>query len=116
MFSLPKNSKIVKGKTFGTKNNLVLKDLECKYAHSYINLLQSSRTFGDHNDTMNVNFWQGDGVTKWVINGKDEYLLHPGDLIQIPKGINHNVVPLTPRFGVSFSVHDHIESNNENNR
>ena len=24
MFSLPKNSKIVKGKTFGTKNNLVL--------------------------------------------------------------------------------------------
>ena len=98
------------------KVRLVLKDLECKFAHSYINLLQSSRTFGDHNDTMNVNFWQGEGITKWGINGKDEYLLHPGDLIQVPKGINHNVIPLTPRFGISFSVHDHIESNNEDNR
>jgi len=98
------------------KVKLVLKDLECKCAHSYINVLQSSRTFGDHNDTMNVCFWQGEGITKWVINGKDEYLLYPGDLIKVPKGINHNVVPLTPRFGISFSEHDHIESKNENNR
>tara|TARA_B100000085_G_scaffold273908_1_gene289920 strand:+ start:121 stop:570 length:450 start_codon:yes stop_codon:yes gene_type:complete len=98
------------------KVRIVLKDLECKYAHSYINVLQSSRTFGEHNDTMDVNFWQGEGITKWIINGDKEYLLYPGDLIMVPKGIDHNVKPLTPRFGISFSVYDHIESNNENNR
>ena len=85
------------------KVRLVAKELGCMFAHSYINFLKSSRTFGDHNDTMTVRFWQGEGMTKWLVNGNEEYILNPGDLIIIPKGVYHNVKPLTPRFGISMS-------------
>jgi len=85
------------------KVRLVCEDLDCKVAHSYINVLQSSRTFGSHKDTMDVKFWQGEGMTKWIVGGDKEYTLFPGDLIIIPKGVYHNVIPLTPRFGISMS-------------
>ena len=81
----------------------VMKDLECNTAHCYVNFLQSGGTYGNHKDTMIVKFWQGHGLTKWVIENKDEYILHPGDLITIPIGVHHNIIPLTPRFGISMA-------------
>ena len=81
----------------------VLKDLKCSIAHLYFNISTKAETFGKHKDTMDVYFWQCQGVTKWIIEDKDEVILNPGDLIYIPKGINHNVIPLSPRLGVSMS-------------
>lgn len=81
----------------------VLKDLKCSIAHLYFNISTKAETFGKHKDTMDVYFWQCQGVTKWIIEDKDEVILNPGDLIYIPRGINHNVIPLSPRLGVSMS-------------
>lgn len=81
----------------------VLKNLNLKIAHLYINILQNSPTFGEHKDVVDVWFWQAKGSTVWVIENKEEYLLEEGDLIYIPKGILHNVIPLGPRAGISMS-------------
>jgi len=80
----------------------VLKDLNCNIAHLYFNITTKAKTFGRHNDTMDVYFWQCQGVTKWILDN-DEVILNPGDLIYIPKGVYHTVVPLSPRLGVSMS-------------
>ena len=80
----------------------VLKDLNCNIAHLYFNISTKAETFGKHKDTMNVYFWQCQGVSKWIVEN-DEVILNPGDLIYIPKGVYHNVIPLTPRLGVSMS-------------
>ena len=80
----------------------VLKDLNCNIAHLYFNITTKAETFGEHQDTMDVFFWQCQGVTKWTVE-KDEVILNPGDLIYIPKGVRHNVTPLSPRLGVSMS-------------
>jgi mannose-6-phosphate isomerase-like protein (cupin superfamily) len=81
----------------------VLKDLKCSIAHLYFNISIKAETFGKHKDTMDVYFWQCQGVTKWIIEDKDEVILNPGDLIYIPKEIYHSVIPLSPRLGISMS-------------
>jgi len=80
----------------------ILKDLKCNYAHLYFGVMSKAKTFGAHKDTTDVWFWQCQGKTKWTIN-KKEYILKPGDLIFVPKGIIHNVVSLTPRAGISMA-------------
>tara|TARA_Y100000389_G_C17409504_1_gene490055 strand:+ start:429 stop:842 length:414 start_codon:yes stop_codon:yes gene_type:complete len=81
----------------------ILKDLNCNIAHLYFNITTKAETFGKHKDVMDVYFWQCQGATKWIIEDKDEVILNPGDLIFIPKGVHHNVIPLSPRLGVSMS-------------
>ena len=85
------------------KVNKVLKELELDYAHLYFNITTKAKTFGEHQDNMDVWFWQCQGVTKWIINGTDEYILNPSDLIYVPAETKHNVIPMTPRLGVSMS-------------
>ena len=84
------------------KIKVVLEKLKLREAHSYINIVNSP-TFGEHRDNMDVWFWQVKGSTKWIIENKEEYLLKEGDLIYIPRGILHNVIPLGPRVGISMS-------------
>ena len=81
----------------------VLKKLNLKISHLYISILQNASAFGEHKDKMDTWFWQVKGSTKWVIENKEEYLLEEGDLIHVPKGILHNVIPLSPRAGISMS-------------
>ena len=76
--------------------------LNIKNAHLYISLTNVCKNFGPHTDTMDVWYWQAKGKTKWQILGK-EYILNSGDLIYVPKDIEHNVLTLTPRAGVSMS-------------
>ena len=76
--------------------------VNCKFAHLYLSLTEVDQTFGPHKDPTDVWFWQGIGKTKWSALNK-EYILEPGDLIYIPKGIEHNVTALTPRVGVSMA-------------
>jgi mannose-6-phosphate isomerase-like protein (cupin superfamily) len=83
---------------------LILDKLNLKEAHSYINILYNSPTFGEHKDTMDVWFWQVKGKTKWIIENQNEYTLNEGDLIYVPKGTLHNVIPLGPRVGISMSL------------
>lgn len=76
-------------------------------AHAYISLSAKSDTLGKHVDQSYVWFWQCIGKTDWEIFENDKvyhYELSPGDFIYIPKGIFHNVKPLSPRVGISFGV------------
>lgn len=81
----------------------VLEENNFNVAHLYFNIITSASTFGKHNDTMDVWFWQCEGVTKWIINNKESIILNPGDLIYVPAKVDHEVVPLSPRVGISMS-------------
>jgi len=85
------------------KVNIIINDLGCNIAHLYFNITTKAKTFGKHKDSMDVYFWQCQGVTKWIIEDNNEVTLNPGDLIFIPKGVYHTVIPLSPRLGVSMS-------------
>jgi ribosomal protein L16 Arg81 hydroxylase len=81
-------------------------DAKCS-AHCYISLLESSATFGRHNDNADVFFWQVQGSTHWTVEqGTEvyEYELAVNDLIYIPRFMIHAVVPLTPRAGISIGI------------
>lgn len=80
----------------------VLKDLECNYAHLYFNISTKAETFGKHKDTIDVYYWQCQGVTEWTVEDKT-VILNPGDLIYVPSGMYHSVLPLSPRLGISMS-------------
>lgn len=82
----------------------VLNDLNLTEAHLYMNITLHGGTFGRHNDNIDVFFWQVQGKTKWVFDDGTEYLLEPGDLIFVPEGVYHNVIPLGPRIGISMSL------------
>jgi len=81
----------------------VLNDLECKIAHLYIGIVAENPGFGNHRDDVDVWFWQNKGVTRWNVNNGDNYILNEGDLIYIPKGVDHNVSSIVARFGISMS-------------
>ena len=81
----------------------VLKDLKLIEAHLYLNITTHGKTFGKHTDVDDVYFWQVKGQTEWIIKD-NKYLLDIGDLIIVPKFIEHNVIPLTPRAGISMSL------------
>lgn len=80
-----------------------MKALDAIDAHCYFNISTKADTFGWHRDKVDVYYWQCIGRVKIFIED-EEFLLEPGDLIKIPKFKNHNVVPLTPRLGISMSV------------
>jgi mannose-6-phosphate isomerase-like protein (cupin superfamily) len=71
-------------------------------AHCYFNISTRGKTFGWHTDTVNVYYWQCIGQVKILVEDK-EFFLEPGDMVKIPKGAKHNVIPLTPRLGISIS-------------
>ena len=81
----------------------VLNQLNLNTAHLYMNISSVSPTFGNHTDGIDVYYWQVKGKSKWVIQDKQEYILDIGDLIIIPEGIEHCVIPLGPRAGISMS-------------
>jgi hypothetical protein len=92
-------------------NNLVyeirqLTDRTCS-AHCYISLLETSGTFGRHFDNAEVFFWQVQGSTQWLVEQDSticEYILLPNDIIYIPRLMVHEVIPLTPRAGISIGI------------
>jgi len=81
----------------------ILKDLKLNIAHLYFNITLNGKNFGKHADDVKVYFWQVKGQCEWIIEDK-KYLLDVGDLIIIPKLIEHEVIPLTPRAGISMSL------------
>lgn len=86
----------------------MLEDLACRHAHIYVNLVANDRDFGRHADGMDVWVWQCIGVSHWFVeergeNDVDKYILEPGDMIYVPRGIPHIAIPQTPRASVTFS-------------
>lgn len=81
----------------------IMKDLKVNTAHLYINIATSIKGLGKHKDNVDVYFLQCQGTTKWVIEEKEIYILNMGDLLFIPKNVYHEVIPLTPRAGISMS-------------
>jgi mannose-6-phosphate isomerase-like protein (cupin superfamily) len=82
-------------------------------AHIYISLSKESKTFGKHKDESDVWYWQCIGSTQWEIfqfNKTISYILEPGDIIYVPKGIFHDVTPLSSRVGISFGL-DYLNKN-----
>jgi mannose-6-phosphate isomerase-like protein (cupin superfamily) len=74
----------------------VYEELKAKSAHLYINIHCKSKTFGEHQDEVDVAFWQIKGISRWIIN-KQEYIVNEGDLIKVSKGIPHSVYPLNSK-------------------
>ena len=72
----------------------------------YMSLSRMSTTFGKHNDTTDVWFWQCIGKTSWTVWDPDPitYILRPGDIIYTPVGMFHEPKPLTPRVGMSIGI------------
>ena len=72
----------------------------------YLSMSSKSQGFGKHNDTTDVWFWQFIGQTTWTVYDTEEviYTLSPGDMIYVPKGMYHDVKPLSPRAGLSFGI------------
>lgn len=77
-------------------------------AHCYISLSKESSTFGRHQDIFtDVLFWQIIGKTQWLVEDGEttfEYTLDKNNLIYIPRGMYHTVIPLTARAGISFGL------------
>jgi ribosomal protein L16 Arg81 hydroxylase len=91
----------VDGHTIGSAR-VVLETLGLTVAHVYVSTEKGNHGFGKHNDPDDVYFWQCQGSTKWVTDYGD-YTLEPGDLIYVPATVNHEVISLTPRAGLSMS-------------
>tara|TARA_R100001244_G_scaffold6665_2_gene8766 strand:+ start:697 stop:1110 length:414 start_codon:yes stop_codon:yes gene_type:complete len=79
----------------------IMVDLKCRVAHLYFNI-GLGPTFGKHKDNVDVYFWQCQGIAHWLIDG-EKIILEPGDLLIIKKGVYHEVIPKTPRAGISMS-------------
>ena len=76
------------------------------HTQCYLSLSSKSTTFGKHNDTTDVWFWQCIGQTKWTVWDPDPitYILNPGDIIYVPVGMYHDPQPVTPRAGMSIGI------------
>jgi hypothetical protein len=64
-----------------------------------------------HSDPQDRFFIQGDGKSLWKVfddNSKlvKEYVLSPGDMAYIPRGVIHSVESLCPRYAVSIAFGD----------
>jgi ribosomal protein L16 Arg81 hydroxylase len=76
-------------------------------AHVYIALTRLSQSFGRHKDNADVFFWQIIGSTRWKLfndAGVKEHTLNVGDVLYVPRYMEHEVTSLGPRVGISFGL------------
>lgn len=76
-------------------------------AHVYIGLTKFSESFGKHKDNSDVWSWQVIGATRWKVfaqGGVMEYTLNAGDVLYVPRNMEHEVTSLCPRVGISFGL------------
>lgn len=62
-----------------------------------------------HSDPVDGFYIQCEGQTIWRAfyqDGSEEYLVNPGDMLYIPKGINHSVESMNVRAAISVSFFD----------
>ena len=71
--------------------------------HVYVSLFANAENFGKHRDYENVLLVQAIGKMKYEVEGK-EYILSPGDRLEIPNGTWHTHIVLGPRVTLSFEL------------
>ena len=76
--------------------------------HLYGSLSKESGSHGRHKDTANVFFIQGSGITKFAFDDGSSYNLYNGDLLYIPKGLQHKAIPLSKRISISVPLNKGI--------
>lgn len=70
-----------------------------------LSITNKELTTGRHSDPIDVIYCQFVGSVVWSIftdQGKEDFVLNPGDVIYVPKSIDHEVLSLTPRAALSF--------------
>ena len=81
---------------------------EIDYAECYVNFKRNASVKPAHNDQWIAVAWTCVGKIEWRIykepsdKNYDSYITEPGDIIIIPKGVLHSVVPIEPRMSISF--------------
>ena len=78
-------------------------------AHLYFSFTKDQMTNGKHRDTANVFFIGLIGNTQFKVYGEGReryksYRVGPGDLIYIPRGMDHDTKPMGPRIGISIGI------------
>jgi ribosomal protein L16 Arg81 hydroxylase len=89
--------------------NSAIPDLQVS-GHIYVSFSTESGTLGRHRSKSSVFFWQAIGKTQWTVStkrGDETYILKPNDAIYCPSLMYHDVVPLSPRVGISLGL-DHL--------
>lgn len=62
-------------------------------------------TTGRHSDPIDVIYSQFIGSATWSIysdEGVENFILNPGDIIYVPKSVEHEVTSISPRAAISF--------------
>jgi hypothetical protein len=88
-------------------NFLKTLNLEPFVTMSLMNFADSQKTTSRHSDNCLIFYVQAVGSAKWCILVDDlekEFVLEPGDVIFVPDGLMHEIVPLMPRAALSFAV------------
>lgn len=85
----------------------MLKGISSKCAGYFgaISFTNKESTTGKHSDPVEVIYCQFIGSVVWSVytnEGKKDFTLDPGDIIYVPKNMEHEVVSLTPRAAISF--------------
>lgn len=76
------------------------KDL--KYMHVYLSTTSSAKTFGRHNNNMDVLLVQSVGKMSYRFDNGEIVVLTPGDGMLIPKGLYYDPIPIEPRITFKF--------------
>ena len=88
------------------------------YSECYINFSRHAEKLNPHTDQWTAVSWNCIGQVEWKIYDMNKnaisYILNPGDIIVIPKGVFHSAYPLSPRASISFGydMNSDIQSDN----
>ncbi len=79
------------------------------FGQIFMNITGLDYTSGAHRDNWGLFYVQLLGEVKWDIlddnlNIVQSKILRPGDVLLMPKGVRHEVIPLTPRVSLSVGV------------
>jgi len=74
--------------------------------HIYFSYSGESTSFKTHTDVADNIIVQTEGLSKWHLPGFFNKTLAIGDMLWIPKGVEHGCVPLSKRISLSFAFWD----------
>jgi mannose-6-phosphate isomerase-like protein (cupin superfamily) len=75
-------------------------------SHVYMSFTSQSKSFPPHSDDVDVYLYNALGSINFTVWDPDPitYTLVPGDMVYVPKGMQHQSVPLEPRVSISYGI------------
>lgn len=75
-------------------------------SHVYMSFTSLSKSFPPHCDDVDVYLYNALGSIDFTVWDPDPitYTLAPGEMVYVPKGMQHQSVPLEPRVSISYGV------------